>query len=286
MGKSRSKGASKGKRYTRRRVKGGSKTPRDSNRSEQFGFPSSSIIPKIEGSRPKTLFSNPNALRSKPKTLGSAQEYGFNQYINLSPREDDIDIDATVRENPDMELNYSEIMALFSEVINKLLEDKKQEVENIDKAKPANNKNLNDELNEIKLNLAEWERMNTDFNKKILYFRQITKDKKLNKESDYLDSLTDYVRLGYNQFSKINISIIVFLRKYKDIIKKGDTKPWWKFNITKKKSNKTGVPLINKIRAATGVNKNEAEEIAKLLKKSEEQITNKAIKSTWATLNK
>ena len=46
------------------------------------------------------------------------------------------------------------------------------------------------------------------------------------------------------------------------------------------------MPLINKIRAATGVNKNEAEEIAKLLKKSEEQITNKAIKSTWATLNK
>jgi len=84
MGKSRSKGASKGKRYTRRRVKGGNNTPKLNSNDGVVGL----LIPKSVKKSGTYGFGQNRLINPNPKTIWS-KETGF----GFTPPVVDINVD-------------------------------------------------------------------------------------------------------------------------------------------------------------------------------------------------
>ena len=294
MVKSRSKGASKGKRYTRRHVKGGNNTPTLNSNDSVVG----SLIPKSVKKSGTYGFGQNRSINQKPKTIWSKETgFGF-----TPPPVGDINVDnyndATLFEDDDNATLFDSASKKSSKKISlpkttsvwdgrvDYLKQREQYIETQNKTI----KDLNNKITNLNANNPEEEKLLQELS---INFTQMTdmvnnrKDNVPQNEKKATENLSNMFRdqINFLYFYKNAEQIIGQINKLRGITIKPPAKPW--FNFTRKKVNKTGTQLLHKIlRAATGANITQAGEIAQLLKKSGEQITNDAIKKVWADMLK
>ena len=313
MVKSRSKGASKGKRYTskgkrytRRRIKVGG-TP---NRSMRTGSmrTGSMRIDSMANKTPPTVGSIKSQvtglIESNIGTNKSVGSYGFgsntnsnsNRIVDIEGSNDDIDVDkykATLFDT-DRKISSKNISSknlslpkVETSVWDGRVDYLKQREQFIE-TQNKTIKDLNNKITNLKANNPEEEKLLQELS---INFTQMTdmvnnrKDNVPQNEKKATENLSNMFRdqINFLYFYKNADQIIGQINKLRGITIKPPAKPW--FNFTRKKVNKTGTQLLHKIlRAATGANITQAGEIAELLKKSGEQITNDAIKKVWADM--
>ena len=280
---------------TRRRIKGGN-SPISVKKSGTYGF-----------GQKKSINPKPSTLWSKEQGFGFTPPVGdinVDEYNDATLFDDNVSLfnSASANKNSvskksgskklslpktslptDIDLKYSKIMTAFIELGNKMLQDTKEELARIEASTKAyDNKKLHEKLNAIKVIVDQWDSQNTKFNERALNFQQIDNGKPLKSENDYLDALTFIVKNSFDQFSKVKITLNPFMKKYKDKFKNGPKNPWWKFNITRKKGNKTGTHAIRKIQQTAKVNFNQASKIATAIRDANKPLTNKNIRAVLA----
>lgn len=256
MVKSRGKGASKGKRYTRRRVKGGN-TPLSKQLSIDYGFPPTD-------------------------TKGSPERYGFPQQ-NFT-RVNDIVIDgATLYDSASPSKNSPKTSVWDGRV--DYLKQREQYIES------QNNMitNLNNKIIDLKANNPEEEKLLQDLSTNITQMTNMVNNRKdiepqnEKKATEYLSSIFRD-QINFLNFFKNTEQIIEQINKLRGRTIKPPTKPWW--NITRKNKGKTGeikqieiIQLIKKTKQGKALPNGEVEKIAQTLKGQTRKNVTKSIKN-------
>ena len=249
MVKSKGKGMSKGKRYTRRRVKGGN-TPLSKQLSIDYGFPNTD-------------------------TKGSPERgYGFPH--KKFTRVNDIDIDDTLYDSASPNKNSGSKKSLPKTSVWDGRVDYLKQREQYIESQNNTIKDLNNKITNLKANNPEEKKLLQDLSTNITQMTNMVNNRKDNvpqNEKKATENLSNMFRdqINFLYFYKNAQQIIGQINKLRGRTIKPPKKPWW--NITRKNKGKTGeikqieiIQLIKRTAYGKTLPNNEVEKIAQTLK--------------------